>query len=192
MFMVTNLIKLCMAKLILNHFDGKSLSRVPQWTSGRLLFQTDFRKWLFGTLSRTVTLKAWLSNITKIPVAFKHSTEQILSLKLTPNLSFDTAVCMFIINGYYTFSLISPWTCYFTYGLGISPLNFVFTLLSWKSLFYKAVSYLQKLFALSSYLFLLKKFFLQITIEKWIFWLKWGVNHLYITTTPLDNGLSHF
>ena len=64
MFMITNLIEPRM---------GKLLSGVLQRTSGQLLFQTDFRKWLFGTLCLDSRFQnpPWLSNITKTPVAFK-------------------------------------------------------------------------------------------------------------------------
>ena len=47
--------------------------RVPFRTSAYGCFWTELRKWLFGTLfsGESYSKPSWLSNITKIPVAFK-------------------------------------------------------------------------------------------------------------------------
>ena len=96
------------------------LFRFPQWTSGKLFFQTDFRTWFFGALflescyenhPDSVTLQKHhsLSNYN-----FKHSSAHMSSLNLIPKLSFEIRFCMFIIHVYYTESNVcSPWTPWF-------------------------------------------------------------------------------
>ena len=49
MLMITNSIEPRMGKLILDQLIVTNF-RISQWTSGQLLFQTVFGKWLFGTL----------------------------------------------------------------------------------------------------------------------------------------------
>ena len=86
---------------------GKLLSRVLQRTSGQLLFQTDFRKWLLGTLcldSRfqnhpdSVILQKYQSLSKQ---SFKHNSAHMPFLNLTSNLSFEPRFHMIIINSYY-------------------------------------------------------------------------------------------
>ena len=104
MFMIINLIESGMRRLIFNNLS----SRVPQGVSGQLLFQTGFRKWLFGSLfpdSRfqnhpdTVILQKYhsLSNQN-----FKYNSAHVQSINLTLGLSFELRFLIFIINAYYT------------------------------------------------------------------------------------------
>ena len=54
------------------------------------------RDWLGLSFWRVAFKTSWLSNITKIPVAFKPEP----SLNLTPTLYFELRCPIFIINGY--------------------------------------------------------------------------------------------
>ena len=75
--------------------------------SGQLLFQTDFRKWLFGTLfldsrfqnqpDSVISKYQSLSN-----QSFKHNSANIAHLNSTPKLSFEPRFRKFIIKCYST------------------------------------------------------------------------------------------
>ena len=90
MFIITNLIESRVKKLILNHLAGNNY---PEFCDG--LFQTGFRKWMFGTLflesrfenypdSVILQKSLLLSN-----QSFKQNSAHIQSLSLTPKLSFE-------------------------------------------------------------------------------------------------------
>ena len=90
---------------------------VLQQASGQQIFQTDFRKRLFGALflnscfhnhldSAILQNYQWLSN-----QSFKHNSAHMPSLNLNPKLSFEPWFRMFIINSYCTKkNACSPWT----------------------------------------------------------------------------------
>ena len=98
MFMITNLIEPRM---------GKLLSRVLQRTSGQLLFQTDFRKWLFGTSCLDSRFQNHPDSVilqkhqSLSKQSFKHSSAHMPFLNLTPNLSFEPRFHMIILNSYH-------------------------------------------------------------------------------------------
>ena len=92
----------------------------PEFHNG--LFQTDFKKWLFGTLfldSRfqnhpdSVILQTYQSLLNQ---SFKPNSAHVPPLNLTPMLSLESWFCISIINDYYTKSKglgvrpFSPWT----------------------------------------------------------------------------------
>ena len=108
MFMITNLIEPCMGKLIINHLIGNNCPLVRNGLL-KLFFQTDFRRWLFGTLflyscfqnHESVILQEYQSLLNQ---SFKHNLVPMPSFNLTLKLSFEPTFRMFIIN------TTVPWT----------------------------------------------------------------------------------
>ena len=82
-------------------------------TSAYACFWRDFRKWLIRTFFLESRFQNRLSNITKIPVAFKPEP----SLNLTSTLYFELRFPMFIINGFdRRANACSPWnSCSFLF-----------------------------------------------------------------------------
>ena len=71
-FMITNLIELCMEKLILNHLIGNNCPEFCNGLPDSYFFKPILRSDCLEVCLWTVTFKSsWFSNITKIPVVFK-------------------------------------------------------------------------------------------------------------------------
>ena len=71
-FMITNLIELCMEKLILNHLIGNNCPEFCNGLPDSCFFKLILRSDCLEVCLWTVTFKSsWFSNITKIPVVFK-------------------------------------------------------------------------------------------------------------------------
>ena len=86
-------------------------------TSAYACFWRDFKKWLIRTFflsGKSLSKTSRLSNITKIPFAFKPGA----SLNLTPTLYFGLRFPIFIIDGYdRKANACSPWTsCWFIFN----------------------------------------------------------------------------
>ena len=85
--------------------------KITAQSSGVEFWTVTFANWFYEVIVRnfvsgqSLSKISWLSNITKIPVAFKtralHNTTHMLSLDLTPTLSFEPRFYMLIINVYY-------------------------------------------------------------------------------------------
>ena len=97
MFMITNFIEPYMEKLILNHLIEKNCpcdKKKLQWPFGQLPFQTNFRKWLFGTLFLDSRFQNHPDSLIfqkyqSLPnQSFKHNSAHMPSLNLTPNKFF--------------------------------------------------------------------------------------------------------
>ena len=109
-----------------NSWETPILKNICVWLLLNWLYKMVVWNFVSG---QSLSKPSWLSNITKIPVAFKPDFKSNLlhmrSLYLTLTLSFEPRFFMFIINGNYTKSKrLQPWTRCYVFGRGISTVDF--------------------------------------------------------------------